>query len=293
MFTSPPTLWNRGWTGCALASLAVLGILSTPVVSESPAAPQETTELLASFKKTTFTTPDGKRMNCYRRMGKGPALVLVPGTWGDVHRFTPLIAELPKSLPIVVIELCWQGGQLPPSLDLSIEQLADDVLWVLAALELKRFHIGGHSIGGMITVEIVGRTVPGLAGGIPLEGWTHHTVVKTAFGGEVVGKLTSAQEAQRRAGRARGRGHLSEKQIQAIGTLWRRWNGFSCLERSRVPVLHVWGDRGKPRPKREVLQIPDRPSIEITWIAGASHLLVLESPKAVAKVVSAFIQRHP
>jgi pimeloyl-ACP methyl ester carboxylesterase len=272
--------------------LVVVGLLCTPGVSESPAATQGAADVLASFEKTTFTTPDGKRMNCHRRPGKGPALVLVPGTWGDIQRFTPLIEEMPSAIPLVVIELCWQGGHIPPTLELSMEQLADDVLWVIAKLKLKRFFVGGHSIGGMITVEIVGRAVPGLVGGIPLEGWTHHTVVKTAFGGEVVGKITPAQEVRRQAGRARGRGHLSEEQIQAIGTIWRRWNGFSCLERAQVPVLHVWGDRGKTRPNRDDLQLPDRPSIEIAWIAGASHLLVLESPKALAKVVAAFVRRH-
>jgi pimeloyl-ACP methyl ester carboxylesterase len=267
--------------------LAILCLTVTSSLAEKPA------EVLALFEKQTLKLPDGKLMNCHQRLGSGPALVLVPGTWGDIHRFAPLIAELPKSIPIVVIELCWQGGQIPPTLNLSIEQLADDVLWVTHVLKLENFYVGGHSIGGMIAVEIAGRDLPELVGAIPIEGWTHHTVVQTAFNGEVVGKLTPAQETRRQADRVRGRRHLSGDQLKAIATIWRRWNGFDCLVRSKVPILHVWGDRGKPRPDFNALQIPDRQSIEITWIAGASHLLVMEEPETLAKALLAFIQRNP
>ena len=265
----------------------------TPAFSAEPAtSPDVPPDVLAAFETRTLTLPGGKRMRYHRRPGKGPALVLVPGTWGDLLRFEPLIARWPEDLPIVVIELCWQGGNVPPTVDLSMEQLADDVLEILSVLKPKRFFLGGHSIGGMITVEIAGREVPGLLGAIPLEGWTHHTVVKTAFAGAVGGKLTLAQEAQRQANRTRGRKHLSAEQLTAIARIWRRWNGYDALLRSNVPILHVWGDRGQPRPTRQALQIPDRPSIEIKWIANASHLLMLEAPDAVATAVLTFIRRH-
>jgi pimeloyl-ACP methyl ester carboxylesterase len=268
-----------------LAAFAKLCLAPTISFAEKPA------DLLASFEKQILKLPDGKQMNCHWRRGNGPALVLVPGTWGDIHRFAPLIAELPEDIPIVVVELCWQGGHIPPTLDMSMELLADDVLWAIEKLKLESFYVGGHSIGGMIAVEIAGRDVPSLLGAIPIEGWTHHTVVQTAFNGEVVGKLTPAQEAIRQAGRARGRGHLSDKQLNAISKIWRRWNGFECLTRSQVPILHVWGDRGKPRPNRHALQIPDHESIEIVWIAGASHSLVMEAPRTLAKALMAFIGR--
>ena len=271
----------------------LLCLILTPAHAEGSAVPQQSCEVLEPFEKQTFTLPDGKRMNCHQRSGNGPVLVLVPGTWGDIHRFAPLIAELPPGIPIVVIELCWQGGHVPPTLDLSIEQLADDVLWVIAALKLERFIVGGHSIGGMIAVEIAGRDAPGLLGAIPMEGWTHHTVVQTAFDGVVVGDLTPEQEVRRQADRVRGREHLSPEQLSAIAGIWRCWNGYDCLSRSRVPILSVWGDRGKPRPDREALQIPDRPSIEVKWVAGASHLLVMEAPEVLAELVLAFVQRNP
>ena len=269
--------------------LAVTCMALTRAGAGEPASLPEPGDVLASFEKRVFTLPDGKRMNGYQRPGDGPVLVLVPGTWGTVDRFAALFAELPRDLPVAVIELCWQGGQVPPTLELSIEQLADDVLWVVEALGLERFYIGGHSIGGMIAVEIAGRDVPGLAGVIAMEGWTHHTVVQTAFHGEVVGTLSPEQREVYEAGRTRGRAHLSEAQLEAIGVIWKQWNGYDSLLRSRVPILHLWGDRGKPRPGREALQIPEQENIEVAWIEGACHLMLMETPKAVAERVQSFI----
>lgn len=274
--------------------IVLILVHSLPLATAPAQEPRPTpTEdgVLAAFVDQTFTLPDGKQMTWHQRAGEGPVLVLVPGTWGDIHRFEPLIARLPRELPIVVIELCWQSGHVPPTFELSIEGLADDVLWVIRRLNVERFTIGGHSIGGMIAVEIAGRNVPGLVAAIPMEGWTHHTVLQTAFDGVVVGPLTPAQQAQQQAARDRGRAHLSNDQIEAIATIWRRWNGYDALERSRVPILHIWGDRGKPRPNRREMQIPDRPTIEIAWIPGASHLLMLEAPDPLAASVLRFLNR--
>ena len=38
------------------------------------------------------------------------------------------------------------------------------------------------------------------------------------------------------------------------------------------------------------LQIPNRASIRIAWIAGSSHSLLIEAPQAVAKLLEEFIR---
>lgn len=244
------------------------------------------------FIRTTLKFSDGAKMNYYLRKGTGPTLVLVPGTWGGIWRFRSLIDLLPQTMEIAVVELRWQGGHRPPSFDMSMEQIADDVLHIIRVMKLNRFVVAGHSIGGMIAVEIAGRNVPGLVGAIPMEGWTHHTVVKTAFDGVVVSNLTPEEEKQRQANRERGRRHLNTKETTAIATIWRRWNGYECLNRSSIPILEIWGDRGRPRPSLEQLQIPDRDSIEIAWIPDASHLLLLEDPQEVSRLVLEFLQNN-
>lgn len=232
-------------------------------------------------------------MNRHLRSGKGPTLVLIPGTWGDLQTFAPLVAGLPKDQPIAVIELCWQGGNVPPHLNLSIERLADDVLSVIKQSRIENYFVSGYSIGGMIAVEIAGRpNLPGLLGAIPMEGWTHHTVAKNAFKGIVTAGLTPSQAARRQANRDRAQAHLTPEQKKAIVSIWRRWNGATALQQSTIPILHIWGDRNRPRPDRKALQIPDRKSIELAWVPGSSHSLLIQAPEETAGLIENFVRTH-
>lgn len=256
-------------------------------------AANERASVISTFEKQTQTRPDGAHMNTYLRSGIGPTLVLVPGTWGDFLSFEAMIGALPTSMPVAVIELRWQGGNQPPNLDMSIEQLADDVLVAVRVLGLERFVISGHSIGGMIAVEIAGRDVPGLVGAIPMEGWTDHSVVTSAFDGVVTANLTAEEMELSQANRARGQAHLSEAQRKAIGTIWRAWDGYAGLTRSTLPILSLWGDRGKPRPNRDALRLPERENITIGWIEESSHALLVEAPNEVARHVTEFMAQFP
>lgn len=276
---------------CILRAMLLLIWLCLPFVTE--ATPPSPTTDLEGFQHGVLSLERGGAMNYYHRPGKGPTLVLVPGTWGGIWRFESLIARLPDSMDIAVVELCWQDKRTPATLDMDMVQISDDVLQAIKAMKLTQFVIAGHSIGGMIAVEIVGREVPGLVGAIPMEGWTHHTVLKTAFNGVVVNNLTEEEEALRAADRARGLGHLSDEERSAIGTIWRGWNGYAGLERSTVPVLQLWGDRSAPRPDWKALQIPQQDNITIGWIAHASHLMLLENPDAVARLVADFMTKLP
>ncbi len=274
---------------CNIVS-TVSGRVTTSSKNNGPLKQNE--KVMAGFEKTILELENGGQMNCYFRKGTGPTLVLVPGTWGGIWRFETLIAKLPQKLEIAIVELCWQGRNKPSSLDMSMKQIADDVLKAVEMMKLKCFVVSGHSIGGMIAVEIAGRDVPGLVGAIPMEGWTHHTVVKTAFDGTVVSNLTPEEEAHRQMDRVRGRSHLNEKELQAIAAIWKQWDGFSCLERSTIPILQIWGDRGKPWPNRKALRIPEKDNIEIAWITNASHLVLVEDPAEVARLVLKFLKKN-
>lgn len=242
-----------------------------------------------AFTRSELTASSGRVLRTHIRRGAGPALVLVPGTWGNLRGWHPLIERLPARTALAVVELPWQGGGTLPPGELTIPALADDVLAAVDTLLLDRFVLGGISLGGMIAVEIAGRSVPGLLGVLPMEGWTHHTVRENAFDGIATTGLTPAQEEQSRTYRRRGQAHLSREDRARITAIWRHWNGWGALERSTVPILHIWGDRGRPRPDRTTLQIPDKPNIKLAWMAGASHSLLIQAPEALARVVLNFL----
>jgi pimeloyl-ACP methyl ester carboxylesterase len=83
----------------------------------------------------------------------------------------------------------------------------------------------------------------------------------------------------------------SEDQIQAFGKIWRQWDGCPFLATTDLPILEVWGDRGRPRPTLDELRIPARPNIEVRWIENAPHWLPLERAKELADMIAAFIRR--
>ncbi len=243
----------------------------------------------APLKHGAVALPEGGRLAYHVRPGTGPTLVLVPGSWGDYRVFDAVLAALDASLHVVIVEMRGHGDSWPPTLDGSMESFADDVLRVTDALGLRRFYVGGHSIGGMIAVELAGRRPEALAGAVSIEGWTHWRVQREAFGQVKGTTLNAEQQAQRQAARARVLDRLTKEQRAAFASVWRQWDGLPILKTTPVPVLELWGDRGRPRPSRTVMRIPDRPNIELAWFRGASHSLLIERPAGVAAHINRFI----
>lgn len=101
----------------------------------------------------------GGQISCYRRPGTGPTLLLIPGTFSDARMYAPLIRELDPSLDLLLLENRGLGGSWPPPEQSSIEQCSADAAFVLDALHVDRFYVGGHSLGGMIAIEM-GRQFP-------------------------------------------------------------------------------------------------------------------------------------
>jgi len=267
----------------SLTHAAIVLILSTVVAT--PLAADKT-----ALDQATVPLPDGGRIAYHIRPGTGPTLVFIPGSWGDHHVFDATLQHLDATLNVVVVEMRGHGGSWPPTLSGSIEQFADDVLRVTDSLNLQRYFVGGHSIGGMIAVELAGRRPAAVSGALSIEGWTHFEVQREAFGHITGTTLNPEQEAVRLAARARVLNQLTEEQRTAFASVWRRWNGLPILNTTNVPVLEIWGDRGHASPSRTVMRIPDRPGIQLEWINGASHSLLIERPQEVGRHINQFIE---
>ncbi len=185
------------------------------------------------------------------------------------------------------------GKSWPPPQNGTVEQLAQDVLAITDAERLDKFYVGGHSIGGMIAKEVGWQWPQKVEGVISIEGWTHWTVEKNAFGHAKRNTLTKEEEQQRLDGRKRGAGHWSEEQREDFAKIWRKWErGNEFVSTTSIPVLEMYGDRGTQKATREQLQIPDRDNITLLWINNASHSLPLEEPIAVGNAITDFIRQN-
>lgn len=245
-----------------------------------------------TFTHDAFMLDDGAKLAWHIREGSGPNLVLIPGSWGDYFVFNRLLPYLDPNLRLIIVELRGHGDSMPAMVNGTMERFADDVMKVIEHLNLERYFVSGHSIGGMLAVEIAGRNPKGLLGAMPIEGWTHHTVQENAFGHLPDFPLSPEHDAERQANRDRGVSRLTEAERQDFGSVWKKWDGNEALKRTTVPALEIWGDRNmSPVPERATMQIPERDNIEMAWIPNASHALLVEQPEAVAKAINGFIAR--
>ena len=196
---------------------------------------------------------------------------------------------LEPSFDLVILENRGLGASGSPPEKISIERCAQDAIAVLDELKVESAFVGGHSLGGMISLEMGQRQPERVLGIISIEGWTNAQAATDAFQGDMKSTLSAAQEALLAEYRKQVLEHWSPDQIKMFGNVWRQWDGTSFLKATTLPILELYGDRNKPRPERHRLGIPDRKSIQLTWFEGASHWLVLERPESVAHAINQFI----
>ena len=245
-------------------------------------------QLGPEFTQHLISVPGG-RVACYRRSGTGPTLLLIPETFADRRAYAWTVRSLDAALDLIILENRGLGDSGLPPAHSSIESCAQDAIEVLNALQVEFAYVGGHSLGGMIALEM-GRQWPHrVRGVISIEGWTNATVAADAFQGDMKSTLSTAQQALLQEYRKEVLQHWSPEQIQMFGSIWRNWDGSSFLKTTTLPVLELYGDRGKPHPERNRLGIPENDLIQLKWFEGASHSLLIERPEAVAHAANQFI----
>ena len=86
--------------------------------------------------------------------GSGPPLLLIQGAGTVGETWRPQIAALRPSFRCVCFDNRGIGGSGLPSGKLTIEVMANDALALMDSLEIDRFHVAGHSMGGLIAQEV-------------------------------------------------------------------------------------------------------------------------------------------
>lgn len=201
-------------------------------------------------------------------------LVLIPGSFNGPEVFDEFRKHSSVKVRVVELPLRLKNP--------TVEAFATHVLREIQ--NETSFYIGGHSIGGMVAIEIAGRNPKGLKGVIAIEGWTHHLVQAEAFGGD-----RRPLPARAAALRERITKSLTDAEMKEFATAWRKWDGSKILEATHLPVLSVWGDRGRERPSRALLRIPERDNISLHWVKNAGHSILVEAPEEATRAVNGFI----
>jgi aminoacrylate hydrolase len=86
----------------------------------------------------------------YERMGAGPTVLLVPGLNGEGHWWEPQIDALSRHFTVIVHDHRGTGRSTHSEIDYSIEQMTDDLIGLMDALDIPSAHLVGVSTGGAI-----------------------------------------------------------------------------------------------------------------------------------------------
>lgn len=229
----------------------------------------------------------------YRYSGtEGVPVVFLHGSGCDLTDWRGVRAGLPKSLRQVRLDFRGHGDSDVPDRPFSIEELSQDVLDLAEFLQLERMLVIGHSLGGMVAIDLAARSdlVCGL---VLVEGWSQLTASR-AFGSDrFYGNLGERAVFRIQGRSAETQAHFPPGNWERFWDTVQAFNGVPYLSEASIPVHEVYGEMGRADETESRLLIPDNPNISLHWIANAGHYLPQEVPEAVAEVLLAAIGVGP
>ncbi|QDU80004.1 1H-3-hydroxy-4-oxoquinaldine 2,4-dioxygenase [Polystyrenella longa] len=270
-----------------MAFIILLSMIANAVAEETPLYGPRLSEGYVEH----LIPIEGGELCCVQRRGRGPTLMLIPGTFSDSRVFRKLIPHLDPHLNLLLLENRGLGKSHPkPTPDVTIETLGQDALKVADHLKIDKFFVSGHSLGGMISIEVAGAAPERLLGVLSLEGWTNWQAARDAFDFDMKSTLSPSELEESRLYREDTLADWTKEEEKAFAQLWRRWDGSLILKSTKVSVLEIYGTRNRPPATRQQLHIPERDIIELVWIEGAAHKVHLEEPKQVGELMNRFIR---
>jgi pimeloyl-ACP methyl ester carboxylesterase len=247
-----------------------------------------------------YAERDGLRL-FYERAGGGRELLFVPGWCCDHTWFQPQFEHFSRTHTVTALDLRGVGRSDVPADGYAIRDFADDVARLCSEVGIGRPVVVGHSLGGMIAVELAARH-PELASALvlvdpgPIDP-LHATVQQFV---DLATRLAGPDgEAVRRAyvsDMGAYDGALGRQIADAMCAVplpvaaavirgVNEWDGRAAFARCAVPVLLLRAELG-PEPDAVRLQAL-KPGLQVGVTVGAGHFHQIE----VADQVNAMIER--
>jgi pimeloyl-ACP methyl ester carboxylesterase len=240
----------------------------------------------------------------YERAGNGePELLFVPGWCCDHTAFQPQFDHFGRTHAVTSLDLRGVGRSDGPADGYSIPELADDVAAFCAAVGIEKPVVVGHSLGGMIAVELGGRPEP-LPSALVLvdPGPIDYLPETVEFFTGLADQLEGADgEAIRRAyvhdmgarDEALARwivDHMCTPEQSIAAAVIRgvsEWTGRDRFSRCDVPVLLIRAEIGEDT---DILRLREiKPDLEVAITVGAGHFHQLEVPDQVNGMIERFL----
>ncbi len=218
----------------------------------------------------------------------GQSVLFLHGTGCDSLDWVDVIEGLPRNLRCIAIDFRGHGQSAVPTQPFTLADLADDVGHLIDYLELQRLVIVGHSLGGMVAMEVAKHS-PCVAGLVLLEGWTSLSSAGSTFDpGRFYGSLSQTAIAQIQWKSEETRSRFKSEVWNNFWESVKEFDGYVYLEQAEIPIYEVFGGMGRNAATEQQLRIPPNPNIQWVWIPNAGHYLPHECPNEISKVIGRF-----
>ncbi|NQX49008.1 alpha/beta hydrolase [Paenibacillus tritici] len=244
---------------------------------------------------------------CYSDQGKGEVIVLLHGFCGSAEYWEKVIPGLTANYRVIAPDLRGHGASDAPLGAYTIEQMADDVLSLLNALEIPECYLLGHSLGGYITLSFAQRHASRLKGfglihssGYPDSEEAKENRLKSvsmiqndgifAFVDQLVPGLFASGAAPQLLERAKEIGYKTPPQgaAGAAMAMRERPDRRDVISATALPVLLVAGaEDSKVTPERTFTS--DNRNITKATLPGVGHMSMYEAPEQLAQIIKDFV----
>jgi 2-hydroxy-6-oxonona-2,4-dienedioate hydrolase len=244
----------------------------------------------------------------HRRAGTGPTLVLVHGYLGGSAQWAAEIEAWRAHFDVVAVDLAGYGQARDRAAPTAMAAHAHAVLATLEALGITRFHLLGHSMGGMVAQEIVHQAPQRVArlvlygtgplGSIPgrfetmarsRERLAEDGVARTAR--RICATWLLDRDASPAFEPLAALAAMASAQAAEAG-LWAMegWDGRDRLAGIAAPTLVLWGehDRSYGWPQVQALW-QGIPGASLAVLPACAHALHLERPALFHALVREFL----
>jgi pimeloyl-ACP methyl ester carboxylesterase len=240
----------------------------------------------------------------YERAGSGgPELLFLPGWCCDHTAFQPQFDHFAQAHAVTALDLRGVGRSDGPDEGYSIPELADDVAAFCAEVGIEKPVVVGHSLGGMIAVDLGGR-YPSLASALvladpgPIDPLPETVEFFRGFAEQLEGP--NGEDIRREYVHDMGArdeevarwivDHMCLPPQPIAAAVIRgvsEWNGRDLLARCTAPVLLLCSSLGDDAEAVRLREI--KPDLEIGITVGAGHFHQLEVPEQLNAMIERFL----
>jgi long-chain acyl-CoA synthetase len=219
-----------------------------------------------------------------------PTLVFLHGYGGSAVQWLHQIRFFGQYTRVIALDMRGHGlSDDPPPLPYSIDELVEDVHYILEELNVHRpFWLIAHSFGGAVATEYALRYPDALLG-LVLVGVPSRFVLRPilsraiksipdpifSFGARVLGIAL----------------HAPQRTLRAMLGMMSTWHGESRFSQLRVPTLVILGQRDTVFLREYYEEVPRHiANVQRVVISVSAHLVQLERPGAVNRAIRRFIE---